>query len=333
MSPPAEGSAAELTVRRATVEDRTAVLRLLSASLGWVPDESFERFFVWKHERSPFGPSPAWVALDRGDVVGFRTFMRWELEGAGRAVWRAVRAVDTATHPAYQGRGIFRRLTLHALGEMAGDGVDLVFNTPNAKSRPGYLTMGWSELGRLPVAVVPRSPAALVRMARARVPAERWSEPSTAGRPAVDVLATQGVEELLASRPPPRSLRTNATAAFVQWRYGFAPLAYRAVTLGADAAEGLAVFRVRRRGGAREAAVCLMLAPAAEQRAERALARAVVRASGADYAIRLGGGALRGGYVRLPGQGPVLTWRAVQGEPPGGQLADWDLALGDVELF
>ncbi len=40
-------------------------------------------------------------------MIGFRTFLRWEFEDAGRVV-RAVRAVDTATHPDHRGRGIFR---------------------------------------------------------------------------------------------------------------------------------------------------------------------------------------------------------------------------------
>ena len=38
------------------------------------------------------------------------------------------------------------------------------------------------------------------------------------------------------------------------------------------------------------------------------------------------------GFVRLPGQGPILTWRGVcDAHMPA--LADWDLTMGDVELF
>src|SRR5262249_20381845 len=129
----------ELTIRRAGPEDESAVLELLAASLGWKRDETFETFFAWKHERNPFGPSPAWVAVDAGRVVGFRTFLQWQFEHPDGRPRRAVRAVDTATAPDYQGRGVFRRLTLHAVDELREDGIDFVFNTPNAKSRPGYL--------------------------------------------------------------------------------------------------------------------------------------------------------------------------------------------------
>ena len=83
----------------------------------------------------------------------FRVLMRWEFVEHGRVV-HAVRAVDTATHPDYQGRGIFTRLTLHALDELRHE-IDFVFNTPNDQSRPGYLKMGWQVVGRLPTAVRP----------------------------------------------------------------------------------------------------------------------------------------------------------------------------------
>ena len=64
--------------------------------------------------------------------------MRWELiRGAERL--RMVRAVDTATDPDHQGRGIFRRLTERALAELVSEGYDAVFNTPNNQSRPAYL--------------------------------------------------------------------------------------------------------------------------------------------------------------------------------------------------
>ena len=57
-----------IEVRAAVPSDRTAVLALMEASLGWSSDEHFEAFFVWKHEHNAFGPSPAWVAVDEGNV-------------------------------------------------------------------------------------------------------------------------------------------------------------------------------------------------------------------------------------------------------------------------
>ena len=182
------------------------MLALLRLTLGKKPDDPYERFFGWKHRENPFGTSPAWVAEADGQVVGYRTFLRWEFEAAGRPALRAVRAVDTATHPAYQGRGIFQRLTLQALTELADDGVDLVFNTPNDQSRPGYLKMGWTVVERLPVAVRPRGIGGVVRMARtarSRAAADLWSAQESAGTPALDALAAPGVDGLVAGLPAP----------------------------------------------------------------------------------------------------------------------------------
>ncbi len=66
---------------------------------------------------------------------------------AGRHAVRAVRAVDTATHPDHQGRGIFSTLT-PTRSRRCGSRADLVFNTPNEKSLPGYLKMGWQIVGQ-----------------------------------------------------------------------------------------------------------------------------------------------------------------------------------------
>ena len=323
----------QILVRCAEPADRGAVLRLLGPTLGWSSDDSFAAFYAWKHEQNPFGPSPSWVAVDGHEVVGLRNFLRWEHVAPGGEVLRTVRAVDTATRRSHQGRGIFRRMTLHALDDLRAEGVAFVFNTPNDSSRPGYLKMGWTQVGHLAASVRLTSPASPWRMARARVPADIWSVPSTAGRPATEVLASPGLAELVGSVAPPGRLSTHRTPAFLRWRYGFGPLGYRAVTLGDDVRDGVALFRVRRRGSALECALCDVLAPAADPGAHRALVRSTARTSGADYVIRLGGPAVdRVGFVRAP-RGPVLTWRPLRDGTAGGRVDDWALALGDIELF
>jgi GNAT superfamily N-acetyltransferase len=333
-----------LDTRPATDGDQPAVLALLQASLGWVPDDAYERFFVWKHRRSPFGPSPAWVAVDGDRVVGFRTFMRWEFTRGGAPV-RAVRAVDTATHPDYQGRGVFTALTRAALDDLRADGVAFVFNTPNDKSRPGYLKMGWRLVGRLPVAARPRSPVSLVRVARARTAADKWSAETAAGVPAAEALGDrEAVARWLKGADTVTDagsgvLRTRRTPEYLAWRYGFEPLRYRALPVGdGDSGDdggdgGLVIFRLRRRGGALEAAVCEELFPPDGGRREQALRR-VVRATGADHAVLIGSARPTRGILPVPGQGPTLVWRAVADDESAFPGPDqWSLNLGDVELF
>lgn len=64
---------------------------------------------------------------------------------------------------------------------------------------------------------------------------------------------------------------------------------------------------------------------------DRLAAKAATQA-GADYALRLGPKDLSTGYAPLLGGGPRLTWRAVN-DPGMPSLPNWDLSLGDVELF
>jgi GNAT superfamily N-acetyltransferase len=322
--------AGELQIRGYRDNDEPAVLELLQASLGWVPDDQYRRFFVWKHHANPFGRSPAWVALDGERIAGFRIFLRWEFDHGG-AIVRAVRAVDTATHPDYQGRGIFSKLTRNALEELREDGVAFVFNTPNDQSRPGYLKMGWKPVTRLPVYFRPRSLAALLAVARARVPADKWSLPTDAGRSAPEVLSDHvAIERLVRASDPHDGLRTRRSAEFLDWRYGFGPLAYRVMLAGERLADGFAVFRLRRRGPAVEAALCDMIGPEPSRATMARLLRSILRESGADYVIRIGGAGATS--FPLPGQGPTLVWRSVAElvMPPA---AEWRLGLGDIELF
>jgi GNAT superfamily N-acetyltransferase len=329
------GATPPVEVRRATDGDLPAVLDLLQASLGWVPDDDYARFFAWKHHDSPFGRSPAWVAVDEatGDVVGFRTFSRWRFARGDRTV-EAVRAVDTATHPDHQGRGIFSLLTRHALDELQASGTAFVFNTPNDRSRPGYLKMGWQLVQRLPVAATPRSPAALVRLARARTPADKWSSPTGAGVPVADLLADAGAVTTLleAARPHDDSLRTARSPAYLAWRYGFPPLHYRAAVAPGGVDAGVVIFRLRRRGAALEAAVCEQIVPLGDDRTASALIRQVLRETGADHAVQIGAARPTKGLLPVPGQGPTLVWRdLVETEMPPADR--WSLALGDIELF
>jgi GNAT superfamily N-acetyltransferase len=321
----------DVEIRRMDESHSTAVRALVAEAMGWKDEDELAGFFRWKHSENPFGTSPAWVAISRdGRLAGLRVLLRWEFLRNGQVI-RAVRAVDTATHPDFRGRGIFTRLTVHALEDLAREPVAFVFNTPNDQSRPGYLKMGWQVVGRLPIAVRVRAPTALARMVGARVTAERESEATEVGLPASEALAGDDLERLLDRIERPPGLWTHRTPAFLRWRYGLPLLSYRVLPATASLADGLVVFRVRRRGPARELVVADALAPPGGERAVRRLVGVALRGTGADYALRLA--APDASLARFGSRfGPVLTWRRVtehrMPEPP-----QWRLALGDIELF
>jgi len=249
-----------------------------------------------------------------------------------------VRAVDTATDPDYQGRGIFTRLTLTALDELRDEGVDIVFNTPNSNSLPGYLKMGWGVVGHLPVSIMPTRVGSLPAMARARVPASRTEVLIHAGDTPGDAFADRDrLHGLLGTLPVTGGLHTRRSPEFFRWRYGHEPLHYRVVIAGDSIDEGFAVFHLRRRGPALEAVLCDVVVPNPEESTARRLrtllARRVARLSGADYILRIDGRAITADpFIRVPRIGPVLTVRTLKDWAPP-RLGRWHVTMGDIELF
>jgi GNAT superfamily N-acetyltransferase len=319
----------DLSFRRATPDDLRAILTLLRVSMHRHDDGRFEELFRWKHVDNAYGPSLMWVACAGDRVVGFRVFMRWRFEREGEAV-DAVRAVDTVTHPDFQGRGIFTRLTLQALQDARDDGVDFVYNTPNDQSRPGYLKMGWQVVGRAPASFRPTRIASLPALLQARTAAAHWSEVSDIGVPFESLLGeTAALEHLLASRRSTSGLRTATTRSSLAWRYGNPVLGYRAVLASDDVRDGVAVLRIRRRGSAREAALVELIVP--EGGSMRLVLREVASATrrNADYILAVGQPYC---YLPLPKAGPIVTTRAITSDAPTA-VEDFDFSLGDVELF
>ena len=139
-----------MQISEAVTGDLPQMISLLKASLGEKLMPKSEAFFLWKHEKNPFGRSKILVAKENDSIIGLRAFMHWKWVSQQEIV-SAVRAVDTATDPAWQGKGIFKKLTLQAVEECKNEGVDMVFNSPNPVSMQGYLKMGWEIAGRMPV--------------------------------------------------------------------------------------------------------------------------------------------------------------------------------------
>ena len=137
-----------MVIREAKTEDTPEILSVLKASLGESSSKKTEDVWNYKHLDNPFGKSLILLAIENDEIAGVRAFMRWNWQYK-KKVFSAFRAVDTATHPNYQGKGIFKKLTLQVLekAQIAGD--HFVFNTPNSHSKPGYLKMGWKEISNL----------------------------------------------------------------------------------------------------------------------------------------------------------------------------------------
>jgi GNAT superfamily N-acetyltransferase len=332
-----------ITIRRFVAADEKDVLELLDATLGGGPaGRRPPGFFHWKHWQNPFGPSFVLVAESEGRLVGLRAFLRWRFDAAGRP-FQAVRAVDTATHPDFQGMGVFSRLTLAAL-EALRDEVDLVFNTPNNASRPGYLKLGWQEVGRVPVAVRPRRPFRLLRGRRAP-DGPTSPRPEVQAEAAAELLERTGnsATELFAMAHPPGDgrLRTPRTGEYLRWRYGAASLLNYTAVAEEETGQlrGLAIFRVRPRGGLWESTISELIVPPGDRRTARRLLHRVADAAPIDHlTLHVSDGAApaiaRLGFLPAPGGIGLVVKPLSDGiglDPT--DLRAWALSLGDLEVF
>lgn len=276
-------------------------------------------FFNWKHFLSPFGHSLILLAEDEQGLVGLRAMMRWRFRYQNR-VLEAVRPVDTATHPRFRRRGLFKHLTMRLVDALPDEGVDVVFNTPNEKSQPGYLKMGWKPV--LKQTIWTRLGGKFsVRGAEVRGP----YCPGTL---------------TLRSHRRSRGLHTDRGSSYYDWRFGGAGgLKYQAAVRDGAAV----VFRTRNRNGRSELTVVEIVAPTtAHIPVAASLLRAVVREGKEMYVVAMAGSLSReaavlalAGFLPIPGVGPELVMRPVRSRTPpeldGPKM--WPLQISDLEVF
>lgn len=143
-----------MIIREAKEVDIPEIVEVLKVSLGEQDLPLSEEIWNYKHNSNPFGRSLVLVAEEDGIIAGVRAFMSWKWQYINKT-YATYRAVDTATHPDFQGKGIFKMLTLEAVKKGKELSQNFVFNTPNDQSRPGYLKMGWQQVGKIQVAVRP----------------------------------------------------------------------------------------------------------------------------------------------------------------------------------
>lgn len=235
----------DLLIRKAETDDIASIVELFSLCLRHEGGSPTEQFWKWKHLKNPFGPSPVLLAFHQQQLIGLRAFLRWQWL-SGDKVFHAYRAVDTATHPNFQGRGVFKKLTLQLWTQVQQEEPgSFVFNTPNDQSRPGYLKMGWQILGK-PCARFRYVPG--LGLSRQR----RWQQ-------AIENLSSFSFRNnnMHSSCSHSPALHTNATNEYYTWRYqqipdrqyGFSPFETN------DGVVGF-IYYLRNRRGFTELRIC-----------------------------------------------------------------------------
>ena len=222
---------------------------------GWVPDEQHAGFFALEAPREPVRPVPGLGGgRRRPRSSGSARSCAGSSSSTGGSSGRCG-AVDTATHPDHQGRGIFSALTRHALDELRDDGVGvrvqhaqrpeparlpedgLAGRSAGCRSRPGHGPLG-----------------ALGRLARARTAAGQVvGADAPPAVPAADALADRAAGRASCWRPParPTASRTHRTPPTWPGATGSRRSATGRRHAGRRGDGGLVVFRLRRRGAGR----------------------------------------------------------------------------------
>jgi GNAT superfamily N-acetyltransferase len=300
-------------VRFATLEDTLQIVELLKRSLGESLMPKTEAFWRWKHHENPFGKSPVLLAFEGELLVGVRAFMRWEWQDRNK-IYKAVRAVDTATHPDYQGRGIFRMLTQQLVVVCQSEGINFIFNTPNEGSRPGYLKMGWRSLGRLPVFLRPH----FSFMKKRKEFDNKYSFNSSK--------AIQLLED--APRVGSDRLSTHQSFSYLNWRYRMNPhVQYYAF---GEPTSYVIFFRLKptRWGVEFRIADVLLDSNQSQQQVKKHLQN-VVHQSGASIVTWSGPCPLWGFKLSI---GPIVTYRTLSFHN-SLSFDVWRPSLGDLEVF
>ncbi len=305
-----------MTIRAGTPDDIPGIIDLLKASLGERLMPKTEAFWRWKHVDNPFGKSEVLLAFEGDTMVGLRVFMRWEW-AAGKQVYQSARAVDTATHPAYQGKGIFRTLTLALVDKCKSDGADFVFNTPNKSSKPGYLKMGWRESGRLNLKIKPRFfPSAKSGTFDGMYPWLReWASSFTFGA-------------------DPEKLTTRMSSSYLDWRYGSNPtIRYHLLLEPASQPRYAVVFRLKGGKLGTEFRICdaFLSEMKLGQQMSSHVAQ-VIRQSGSNFVSWNSTNVMLGSLPSLP-VGPMVTVLPMSQRSSGINVNTWSPSVGDLEVF
>jgi len=313
-----------MLIRTADIKDKEAIVALLKASLGESLLKKTTTVWEYKHEENPFGKSYVLVGEAEQQLIGVRAFMAWRWQ-IGEKVWRAYRAVDTATHPKHQGKGIFKKLTLQALKEVEAISPCFIFNTPNSQSKPGYLKMGWKPVGKIRLGIWFVPLLSLLYRGKRNISLANRIESAE-----LEKICNRHNEKLSSNN----CFFTPKTPTYLKWRYEKNPM--QGYTVFSDTGFYVAVY-VKKHKRFKELRIAEYIGTL-EKKQQVALEQQVVALANKEGCWIISAartdlffGGIKGNF------GPELLCREIQGHTVpnlfSGIQETWSYSLGDLELF
>lgn len=330
-----------MEIRAAREQDLPAIIELMRSSLGESMIPKSEKLWKWKHEENPFGESYVLVAEENNQLIGLRAFMQWEWRWNGKT-YRAVRAVDTATHPDHQGKGIFKRLTLQQLEICKNEGIDFVFNTPNDQSRPGYLKMGWVAQGKMPLKFKITRPFSLTyaKFFNKNKYTNIYEDPTP--QQVWDSMIFDLLKKYIQRES--NQLTTPISTQYIKWRYAFNPLfRYNYFT---DFKNYILISRIKYQGFAKELRIVDYILINEESSINSLISQEInqfcrlhnidiISFSGQQYKMYKPYFKWMG-ILPVKPWGPIVTVRDLNMRDDFEELlktGNWNYSVGDLELF
>ena len=99
-----------MIIRQSTPEDLPQIITLLKTSIGETLTPKTEGYFVWKHEKNPFGRSKVLLAIEGGKIIGLRAFMRWSWESKNENIRIVLAEVKGPVRDKFHKSGLTEKL-------------------------------------------------------------------------------------------------------------------------------------------------------------------------------------------------------------------------------
>ena len=315
-----------MEIKEADFSDIPQIVTLLKASLGDELPVS-EKIWKYKHIDNPFGKSIVLLAEENGRLAGVRAFMRWKWQ-KGDNTYSCLRAVDTATHPDFRGRGIFKKLTLKAVEMAKSQGDNFVFNTPNDQSRPGYLKMGWEPTGEITVGLKP----AFHSFWKIWKKDENYGSSGKVNPSMIDALLEEWNHHLIGRN----ELFTPKSAEYLHWRYEVNPLQEYEIHVEKSL---FIAGCVRKKKGLKELRIVELISE--QENPGHSKIERIIKKWCNKFGIQVISYSPKLFKFKKPvfagPFGPILTVRELNLSPQERELpfklTNWSYALGDLELF
>jgi GNAT superfamily N-acetyltransferase len=124
-----------LVLRRYRVGDEQAIVHLLNTafSRGWGTLEHWK----WKYTENPAGSPIIWLAEYNNKIVGHYGIIPIVMK-IGNSYVTGSLSCDAATHPEYQGRGVFSSIVNRAYLDAAKKGMHFTYGFSNTRLGPTY---------------------------------------------------------------------------------------------------------------------------------------------------------------------------------------------------